>query len=288
MDNDRRGYGRRYERDESQLSTWDPKTKIGQQVRAGQITSIEQIFSTGKPIKEVEVVETLLPGIEDKVLEIASVQRMTKNNRKQKFRATVAVGDRNGHIGLGVGKDVEARPAIETGIRDAKKHVISVNLGCGSQECDCKAPHSLPLRLRGKCGSSEIILKPAPRGVGIVASETVRVVLELAGVKDVWTFSRGRTRDVYNMALATYTALAGLYELKNIEAMHISVPLPPPAAAPHQPARPAPEASEAQQHQAPQRQAEAAQPGATSAPKREHEGGAPAPEAGAAPANAPA
>ncbi len=215
MESDRRNF----DQEENTLGTWEPKTRIGQQVKSGQITSLEQIFATGKPIKETEVVDTLLPGMEDKVLEIASVQRMTKNNRKQKFRATVVVGDRNGHVGIGVGKDVEAKPAIDTGIRDAKKHIISVNLGCGSQECECNTPHSLPLRLSAKCGSAEVILKPAPKGVGIVASDTVRSVLELAGVKDVWTFSRGRTRDVYNMALATYLALSKLYELKNIEAL---------------------------------------------------------------------
>ncbi len=219
MESDRRERRRDFNEEENTLGTWEPKTKIGQQVKAGTITSLEQIFATGKPIKETEVVDTLLPGMEDKVLEIASVQRMTKNNRKQKFRATVVVGDRNGHIGIGVGKDTEAKPAIDTGIRDAKKHIISVNLGCGSQECECNTPHSLPLRLSAKCGSAEVILKPAPKGVGIVASDTVRSVLELAGVKDVWTFSRGRTRDVYNMSLATYKALAKLYELKNIEAL---------------------------------------------------------------------
>ena len=219
MESDRRERRRDFDEEENTLGTWEPKTKIGQQVKTGTITSLEQIFATGKPIKETEVVDTLLPGMEDKVLEIASVQRMTKNNRKQKFRATVVVGDRNGHIGIGVGKDTEAKPAIDTGIRDAKKHIISVNLGCGSQECECNTPHSLPLRLSAKCGSAEVILKPAPKGVGIVASDTVRSVLELAGVKDVWTFSRGRTRDVYNMSLATYKALAKLYELKNIGAL---------------------------------------------------------------------
>ena len=75
--------------------------------------------------------------------------------------------------------------------------------------------------LKGKCGSAEVILKPAPRGVGVIASKTVRVVLELAGVKDMWTFSRGRTRDKYNMALATYYALESLSEIKNSEAIAV-------------------------------------------------------------------
>lgn len=196
---------------------WKPKTKIGELVKKGEITSVEQIFNQGKPIKEVEIVDILLPNLEDKVIEIASVQRMTKNNRKQKYRATVIMGDRNGHVGIGVGKDVEAKPAIQTAIRDAKQHIISVNLGCGSWECNCGTRHSLPLITRAKCGSGDILLKPAPRGVGLAASATVRSVLELAGVKDMWTFAKGRTRDKYNMALATYNALKSLNEMKNID-----------------------------------------------------------------------
>ncbi|MCL5100528.1 MAG: 30S ribosomal protein S5, partial [Candidatus Marsarchaeota archaeon] len=81
---------------------WKPKTKIGQMVQNGNIRTIEEISEMGKPIKEVEIVETLLPNLQDKVLEIISVQRMTKNNRKQKFRVTVVVGDMAGHVGIGV------------------------------------------------------------------------------------------------------------------------------------------------------------------------------------------
>ncbi|MDE1834725.1 MAG: 30S ribosomal protein S5, partial [Candidatus Micrarchaeota archaeon] len=178
---------------------------------------VEQIFESGKPIKEVQVIDMLLPNLEDKVIEIASVQRMTKNNRRQKYRATVIMGDRNGHVGIGVGKDVEAKPAIQTAIRNAKQNIISVNLGCGSWECNCGTKHTTPLSTRAKCGSAQIILRPAPRGVGLAASATVRSVLELAGVKDMWTFARGRTRDKYNMALATFNALKSLNEMKNVE-----------------------------------------------------------------------
>ncbi len=199
------------------LADWKPKTKVGEQVKKGEITNIEQIFSMGKPIKEVEIIDMLLPNLEDKVLEIASVQRMTKNNRKQKYRATVVMGDRNGHVGIGVGKDVEAKPSIQTGIRDAKLHMISVNLGCGSWECNCGTKHTTPLSTSAKCGSGTVILRPAPRGVGLAASATVRSVLELAGVKDMWTFTKGRTRDKYNMALATFDALKALNEMKNID-----------------------------------------------------------------------
>lgn len=210
------------DRDSVGSGSWNPRTKIGKQVKSGEVKSLEEIFARGKPVKEVEIVDALIPNMEDKVLEIISVQRMTKNNRKQKFRVTVVVGDRNGHVGVGSGKDVEVRPAIETAIKDAKKNVISVNLGCGSWECDCGTRHSLPLQTSAKCGSSQIILKPAPRGVAIVASETVKSVLELAGIKDIWTFSKGRTRDVYNTAVATHMALKKISELKNVEMISVA------------------------------------------------------------------
>jgi small subunit ribosomal protein S5 len=201
---------------------WKPKTKIGQMVQNGNIRTIEEISEMGKPIKEVEIVETLLPNLQDKVLEIISVQRMTKNNRKQKFRVTVVVGDMAGHVGIGVGKNVEVKPAIEAGIRNAKMNIIPVELGCGSWECSCGTRHTLPLTSKAKCGSSQIILKPAPRGVGIVANKTAKSVLELAGLKDVWTFSRGRTRDVYNMAIATVKGLKSVSEIKNADLLRTS------------------------------------------------------------------
>jgi len=203
------------------VEAWKPKTKMGELVKSGQIKSIEQIFESGKPIKEVEIVDALLPNLEERVLEVASVQRMTKNSRKQKYRATVIIGDKNGHIGIGVGKDVEVKPAISSAVKDAKKKIISVPFGCGSWECNCGLPHSLPIIVKGRCGTAEIILKPAPRGVGIVAGETAKQVLELTGVKDLWSFSRGRTRDIYNMALATYRALKSLSEVKSPNKLNI-------------------------------------------------------------------
>ena len=217
----RYGRERRNFREEAPAPEWKPKTKIGLMVKNGEIKSVEEIFNMGKDIREVEIINTLIPDIKDNVLEICSVQRMTKNNRKAKFRITAVVGDGRGHVGIGVGKGIEVRPAIESAIIDAKKNIIAIKLGCGSWECNCGTEHSLPLILRGKCGSSEVILKPAPRGVGVIASKTVRVVLELAGVKDMWTFSRGRTRDKYNMALATYYALESLSEIKNAEAIAV-------------------------------------------------------------------
>ncbi|MEM0147101.1 MAG: 30S ribosomal protein S5 [Candidatus Micrarchaeaceae archaeon] len=199
------------------IDAWNPKTKLGKAVKQGEITSIEQIFGMGKPIKEVEIIDALLHNLESNILETASVQRMTKDTRKQKYRVTAAVGDRNGHVGVGVGKGTEVMPTIDAAIKNAKMHIISVKFGCGSWECNCGLPHSLPVVSSARCGSAQVLFKPAPRGVGIVAGPIAKAVLELSGIKDVWTFSRGRTRDIYNTAMATYLALKKISEMKNAE-----------------------------------------------------------------------
>jgi small subunit ribosomal protein S5 len=207
---------RREERIPFNIEAWQPKTSVGKRVKLHEITSIEQIFHEGKRIEEVEIVEALIPDMKNEVIEIKSVQRMTKNNRKQKFRATAIVGDGRGHVGIGAGKDVEVKAAIDSAIKAAKVNIMPVVMGCGSWQCTCGTPHSLPLVARGKCGSVEVILKPAPRGLGVVGSEPTKKMLELAGVKDLWSFSRGRTRTKYNVLMATYRALNSIESMKNI------------------------------------------------------------------------
>lgn len=215
---------RRYERRDNRerdkvrfnVEAWQPRTELGKDVKAKKITSIEQVFHDGRRIEEAEIIDALLPDLNNEIIEIASVQRMTKNNRKQKFRATAIVGDGRGHVGVGSGKDVEVKAAIESAIIDAKGKVIPIIMGCGSWQCLCGTKHSLPFKITGRCGSVEVIIKPAPRGLGIVASKPVKRLLELSGVKDAWTFSRGRTRARYNTVMAVYKALGSINEMKNI------------------------------------------------------------------------
>ena len=203
------------------IEEWTPLTELGKKVKAHEITSIEQIFHSDKRIEEREIVDALLPNLKSEVIEIMSVQRMTKNNRKAKYRVTAVVGDQNGHVGVGAGKDIEVKAAIENAISNAKRNVIPIIFGCGSWQCQCGTSHSLPFTTTGKCGSVEVILKPAPRGLGIVASDPVRKMLVLAGVKDLWSFSRGRTRAKYNTLMAVYRALTNINSMKNIETIKI-------------------------------------------------------------------
>lgn len=199
---------------EREQKTWVPKTGLGRKVLNGEISSFEQLLECGKPVLEPEVFDILLPDLTEEVLEVRSTQRMTSYGRKMQMRAVALVGNRNGVVGVGVGKAAETRDAIAEAVKDAKKNLIFVPRGSGSWEDVGGLQNSLPREVVGKCGTLTITIKPAPRGVGIVAGKISRKVLELAGVKDVWTFAKGRTKNILNSALATTRALGSLSHLK--------------------------------------------------------------------------
>ncbi|MBS3068312.1 30S ribosomal protein S5 [Candidatus Micrarchaeota archaeon] len=193
--------------------TWQPKTTIGKMVKSGEIQSVEQIFQLGKPIIEPELMDILLPNMESETLHVGSTQRVTDSGKRMQFRIVVVIGDHNGHVGIGVGKSEEIKPALEFAIRDAKKNIISVLSGCGSWECKCNVKHSLTQKTIGKEGSTIITLKPAPRGLGLAGNDVVKKVLSMAGIKDVWSSSSGG-RNTYNMAMAVIYALDNINKLK--------------------------------------------------------------------------
>ncbi|VVB65435.1 30S ribosomal protein S5 [Candidatus Gugararchaeum adminiculabundum] len=193
---------------------WIPKTEVGAKVKSKEIISLREILEQGKPILEYQIVDFLLPELKEEVLGISSTQRMTANGRKMQYRAIVVIGDTHGYVGFASGKADEARPAIETALRNAKKAIAYIPFGCGSWECGCGAPHSIPIKLEGKSGSVKVTLKPAPRGVGIAGNDIVKKVLGLAGVKDVWSQCRGKTATVYNNTRATFNALNSLNRMR--------------------------------------------------------------------------
>jgi len=196
------------------MEEWIPKTLVGRLVKEGRITSINQIFEMNLPIREVEIVDALLPNLEQKVIKINIVQRQTDAGEVSQFQAVVAVGNHDGYVGVGVGKAKQVRQAIEKAIVDAKLNIVPVRRGCGSWECLCGEPHSVPFKVYGKSGSVKILLLPAPKGVGLVAGEAAKVVLRLAGIKDVWTRTKGETRTAINFVKATYDALRKTYAIK--------------------------------------------------------------------------
>ncbi|MEB3851533.1 MAG: 30S ribosomal protein S5 [Desulfurococcales archaeon] len=181
-------------------------------VKEGRITSIDEIFKMNMPILEPEIVDILLPDLKHEVIDVAIVQKMTDAGRITRFRAVVVVGNEDGYVGLGKGKARQFRFAIEKAVRNAKLNIVPVRRGCGSWECTCGEAHSVPFTVRGKSGSVEVILKPAPKGTGLVAGDVAKMVLRMAGIRDVWSFTRGETRTSYNFARATYLALRATYE----------------------------------------------------------------------------
>ena len=186
---------------------WIPQTRLGKLVKEGQVTTMSEALASGLPIRESQIVDALLPEIRDEVLDINMVQRMTDSGRRVKFRATVIVGNGDGFIGIGEGKDVQVGIAIRKAIDTAKMNIIGIKRGCGSWECGCGQGHTVPFEVKGKTGSVEVELRPAPRGLGLASGGTAKKVLEIAGIKDVWTKVSGETRTTLNFAKATFNAL---------------------------------------------------------------------------------
>lgn len=189
------------------MADWMPKTRLGKMVVDGKITTMSEALRTGLPLREPEIVDILLPDLTDEVLDVNMVQRMTDSGRKVRFAITVVVGNQDGFVGLGRTKGREVGPAIRTAIDVAKLDIIEVKRGCGSWECGCLTPHSLPFELEGHSGSVVVKLKPAPRGTGLAIGDIAKSVLKIAGVEDAWGFTKGHTKTTINYSIATFEAL---------------------------------------------------------------------------------
>ncbi len=206
------------------VSDWKPKTEIGKKVKSGEINDINQILDKGAPIFETEIVDSLLQLDHELLLVGQSkgkfgggarrvfrqTQKKTPEGNKPSFSTYAIVGNKNGYVGGGYGKSKDTVPAREKAIRDAKLHVFKIRRGCGSWECNCKTPHSIPFTVHGKCGSVEITLKPAPKGKGLIIEKECAKILKLAGIQDVWSKTKGQTSIKMNLINACLSALKSL------------------------------------------------------------------------------
>ncbi|MBK5190152.1 MAG: 30S ribosomal protein S5 [Methanosarcinales archaeon] len=199
------------------LEAWVPVTRLGMLVKSGEIKTLGDALRSNYPVKEYQVVDALLPELSEEVLDINLVQRMTDSGRRVKFRVCVIVGNRDGYIGIGLGKDALVRSGIEKAVRDAKMNMTHIKRGCGSWECNCGGTHSIPFKVVGKAGSVEITLKPAPKGIGLATGNIPKRVLDFSGVKDVWAQTKGQTRTTFNQAFATFEALRKIALVKTLE-----------------------------------------------------------------------
>jgi small subunit ribosomal protein S5 len=198
--------------DKQALESWTPRTRVGKMVVEGKITSLKEIFDQGLPLLEPEIVDYLLPDLKYIRLDVGIVQRVTDAGRKSRFRVVVVVGNEDGFVGVGSGKARQYLEALNKALRNAKLNIVPVRRGCGSWECRCGEPHSIPFTVSGKSGSVRVILKPAPKGTGLVAGDVAKAVLRLAGIKDVWTETFGETRTTINFAKTVVNALKNTYK----------------------------------------------------------------------------
>ena len=151
-----------------------------------------------------EIIDASKLEVEDKVVDIKRVTKVVKGGRNSRFACLVVVGDKNGHVGVGVGKAVEIPEAIRKGKEDAAKHLVTVPVNENG---------SIPYDWNGEFGSATVLLKSAPEGTGIIAGGPARNVLELAGYKNIRTKSLG-SNNKQNVVLAT---IKGLSEIKTPE-----------------------------------------------------------------------
>ena len=144
--------------------------------------------------------------LEELVVEVKSVVKVTQGGRQRRFSACVVVGDRKGTVGLGIGKAAEVQDAVKKAIQSANKNLIKVNL------IDNR---TIAHEATGKSSASRVIIKPAPAGAGLISGGACRAVLDLAGVKDVSSKSLGSNTKL-NVATATMNALKSLKDLNHV------------------------------------------------------------------------
>ena len=143
--------------------------------------------------------------LEEQVIETRRVSKTVKGGRIMRFASVVVVGDRNGHIGYGIGKSAEVPEAIRKALEDAKKSMITVSL----------KNTSIPHDIIGEIGAARVLLKPASEGTGIIAGGTVRSVVEMAGIKDIRAKSL-RSNNKINVVKATFEGLKNLRTAEDV------------------------------------------------------------------------
>ena len=207
------------------LGEWKPQTKLGKLIKEGKIKDIDEALKY--KILEPEIVESLL-DLKSEILNIGQAkgkfgggkrrawrqtQRKTAEGNVPTFSCMIVVGNENGYIGMGYGKAKETLPARAKAFRKAKLDIMKIKRGCGSFNCACGEPHTVPFIVEGKSGSCRVKLIPAPQGTGLVVGDELKKVLRVVGIKDVYSVTKGKKRTTINLAKACLNALKKTREM---------------------------------------------------------------------------
>lgn len=208
-----------------QLEKWRAKTKLGKLVQDKKIKDIDEALKYR--ILEPEIIDSLL-DLKSDILNIGQAkgkfgggkrrawrqtQKKTAEGNIPTFTCMVITGNGDGYIGIGSGKAKETLPARAKALREAKLSIIKIKRGCGSFDCVCKEPHSVPFIVEGKSGSCKVKLIPAAQGTGLVIGDECKKILKLAGIKDVYSVTNGNIRTTFNLAKACMNALKKTVEM---------------------------------------------------------------------------
>jgi small subunit ribosomal protein S5 len=211
------------------VKVWVPKTALGRDVMAKKYANLDEVLSSGRLIQEGEIADFLEPALGQEFINVGQAkgkfgggkrkvskptQKITKEGSVMSFAMISVTGNRNGVVGVGFGKARETVPSREKAVLGAKKNLIMIRRGCGDWGCFCGGSHSIPFAVTGVSGSVSVKLMPAPKGTGLVVEAELKKMLELAGIKDVWSKTFGATKNKNNMMKAGFEALKALQKVK--------------------------------------------------------------------------
>ena len=241
FDNKKGGFKKKFDNNrpkrqprEEEVKVWTPKTQLGRDVLAGKYSNMRDVILSGQSILEGEIIQHLIPDLSSEFVNLGqakgkfgggkrksskATQKITREGSRMSFAMLNLIGNKDGIVGFGYGKASETVPSREKSLKAAKKNVIMIRRGCGDWGCFCGTAHSIPFETEGREGSVLVRLMPAPKGTGLVVEAELKKMLELAGIKDVWSKTIGNTGNKINLIKAGFKALDNLQKMRMTPAM---------------------------------------------------------------------
>lgn len=193
----------------------EQQAKENKNVLNNKFSATKKNFSNNKQVKKENLNEPKKPqkisttGYEEKVVGVKRISKTTKGGRSMRFSALVVIGDRKGFVGFGMGKSIEVPVAIKKALKNAKNNMFKIKMN---------KKFTLYHEVIGKHGAGKVLIKPAIEGTGIIAGGPIKVVLELAGFKDIYSKNLGKNTSL-NMVRATIKGLLSQKSPKEIAAL---------------------------------------------------------------------